>query len=864
MPSLRRASPPTLLLYGSSLAKPLLAALLLLFSSNGLSLFNSSLLGATENPPSSIDFNRDIQPIFAEHCLACHGPDTSEAGLDLSDRDSATRILESGSRAINATSPDDSELLRRVLSKDAATRMPPAEHPALSPESIELLQRWIAAGATYDTHWAFKPLLRPAQPIATLTESATHPIDGFVARELAKFSVNLSPEAPPEVLIKRVHLDLLGLLPSPEQSSAFIHAYHSASDLEKESLYRQLVDNCLASQHFGERWGRHWLDIARYADSDGYEKDRARPDAYLYRDWVIQSLNANMPFDQFTIEQIAGDLLPNATPSQRIATAFHRQTLTNTEGGVDQEEYRVAANFDRTDTIGTVWLGLTIGCAKCHTHKYDPITHREYFELFAFMNEGEELSEQLPIGLPESESILSELLQVESQLKIRYRELYSDEQQWEREQRERIESKENSTLSAEDLGLTKAVVNALKMYPEKRTNETRELLFQFFAEQDPEVKKLQDMQKEILQRTGVPVQSVRIFSKALAPRTTHRFERGDFLSPAEVVTTGIPRALSGPNDERSDIKDRLDLARWIVGPDNPLTARVVANQIWAKLFGQGIVRTIGDFGVRGDRPSHPELLDWLAVHFRDELRWDTKSFIRTIMLSRTYRQASVHREAMQSVDPTNQYLSRQNRLRLEGEIVRDVSLQAGGLLCEKIGGPSVFPPMPPELAKLSYANSFTWKDSEGADRYRRGMYTFFKRTIPHPTLMTFDCPDANATAVARTPSNTPLQALTLLNNDSFLEASQALAEDTCSLDATDEARLKEIFLRCLVRDPSSMEVSTLKQLLERARTFYRENESLSKELVGKRSSGATEPVELAAWTIVSRALLNLDEFITRE
>lgn len=845
------------------LARPV-TLLLLLFVYNGLFALNSGRLFATEPPSSSIDFNRDIRPIFAEHCLACHGPETSEAGLDLATRDSATRLLESGSLAINTTSPDESELLRRVLSMDAEIRMPPGEHPALDPRSIDLLRQWIAQGALYDTHWSFKPISRPSQQIAAFAESGTHPIDGFVTGELTKFHATLSPEAPPEALIKRVHLDLLGLLPSPEQASAFTLAYQSASDTKKELLYRELIDECLSSPHFGERWGRHWLDIARYADSDGYEKDRARPDAYVYRDWVIQALNANMPFDQFTIEQIAGDLLPNATPSQRIATAFHRQTLTNTEGGVDQEEFRVAANFDRTDTIGTVWLGLTIGCAKCHTHKYDPITHREYFQFFAFMNEGEEQSEPLPIGLPESSSILTELLRVESQLKNRYRELYEAEQEWERAQREKVEAKENASLSAEDLGLTKAVVNALKMYPEKRTNETRDLLFQFFVEQDPEAKRLQAEQKEILQQTGVPVQSVRVFSKAFTKRTTHRFERGDFLSPAEPVTTGIPRALSGPTHDSSQMKDRLDLARWIVSTDNPLTARVIANQIWSKLFGQGIVRTAGDFGVRGDRPSHPELLDWLAIHFRDDLHWNLKSFIKTIMLSHTYRQTSAHREAMNSIDPTNQYLSRQNRLRLEGEIVRDVSLQAGGLLCTKIGGPSVFPPMPPELAKLSYANSFTWKDSEGEDRYRRGMYTFFKRTIPHPTLMTFDCPDANGTAVSRTPSNTPLQALTLLNNDSFLEASQALSESTCSHAATDEARLNEMFLQCLMRSPSSMESSMLRQLLERARDFYQENESLAKELVGRRSSRATDTVELAAWTIVSRAIFNLDEFITRE
>lgn len=808
---------------------------------------------AQNTPQSTIDFNRDIQPILAEHCLKCHGPETSEAGLDLSRRVTATGLLESGVRAIVEGAPDQSELLRRVQASDADVRMPPPDHAPLKRIEVERLRRWIAEGASYDLHWAFKPLMDLSQLHSTASDSTVHPIDRFVERELATVNASLSPEADPHTLIKRVYLDLLGLLPNPEETSSFVDAYRSANSPEKEALYEQLVDRCLASAHFGERWGRHWLDLARFADSDGYEKDRTRPDAYVYRDWVINAWNQNMPFDQFSIEQLAGDLLPHASPQQRIATAFHRQTLTNTEGGVDQEEYRIAANFDRTDTLGTIWFGLTIGCAKCHTHKYDPITHREYFELFAYFNEGDEQSEELPINLSNNSPILPELWAVESQLKSRYGELFEAQQAWEREQRERVEADENKSLKPEDLQLSKEVFNALKMYPEKRTNETRELLFGFFTDRDDEVKRLKAIQKELLDRSGSPVMSIRVFAPSRSKRKTHRLERGDFLSPAERVDPGIPTALLDENSSKGALRDRLELAKWMMGPSNPLTPRVVANQIWLRLFGQGIVRTVGDFGVRGEGPSHPELLDWLATHFRDQLDWNTKAFIKSILLSRTYRQSSVHRVDMSALDPLNRLLSRQNRLRLEGEIVRDISLQASGLLSRKIGGQSVFPPMPPELAKLSYANNFTWKVSEGEDRYRRGMYTFFKRTIPHPTLMTFDCPDANAAAISRTPSNTPLQALTLLNNETFLEASVALAQNILRAQSSEDELLKWCFLRCLTHEPSSSERIELRGLLERARAIYHENPAWASELLSARPESEGPVAELASWSIVARA-----------
>jgi hypothetical protein len=1010
---------------------------------------------------SAVDFSRDIQPLLAEHCLQCHGPDKAEAGLDLTQRDRALGNLDSGLKAIVPGQPAASHLLERVRAEDPDLRMPPGDAKPLKADDVAKLEQWIREGAEFQMHWAFRSLTRPVVPGFPREPWVRNPIDAFILAQLRSRRVTPSAEATPAQLIRRLHLDLTGLLPSPEQVSAFEKASEvSAEDSSaRDRAYEQLVDQLLASPHYGERWGRHWLDLARYADSDGYEKDRPRPDAYVYRDWVIEAFNQNMPFDQFTIEQLAGDLLLNATPRQRIATAFNRQTLTNTEGGVDQEEYRVAAVFDRTDTLGSVWLGLTVGCAKCHTHKYDPIPHADYYRLFAFFNEADEQLEKLPIGVENEPALLSELLPRQQALQRRYRELADDEKRWEEEQRSALEGnrklplvvvdpplaikvasqaglvwetledgslvgkaiedpsatelaspsgdekagkipatdtytvtvsglpekftglrletipdrrlgrggaglssggnfvlthlsaaivdadgqirrelglqrpeadfeqtgfkaadvlnrKPNSkkgwavspklkeahwlqvrTLRPEslrpgeqlrvtieqsyggqhllgrfrfraltgdeaELHLPASIITALRMYPEKRTNETRDALFDHFVQQDPQVQELQRQIEDVLARYQAEVMPVRTLAAARQTRATHRFDRGDFLSPAEQVFPTTLSALPSPDQPAAN---RLDLAKWLVGPSNPLTPRVIANQFWSRLFGAGLVRSVGDFGVRGELPSHPELLDWLAHHYREELRWNTKEFLKTILMSSTYRQSSAHRPELQEADPLNLWLARQNRLRVEGELVRDLGLQVAGLLSPRIGGPSVFPPMPPELAKLSYANNFSWDESRGEDRYRRGMYTFFKRTIPHPTLMTFDCPDANLTCVNRSVSNTPLQALTLLNNESFLEASQALAKRIWKdrgLD--DQARLSLAIQICLTRAPNREELERLQNLLAHAREFYRDQPDESAAMVGEQAVAGLPNAELAAWIAAVRVLINLDEFITRE
>jgi len=992
-----------------------------------------------------VDFGREVKPILAERCIGCHGPDKAEGGLNLTDRKTVVAELDSGATAAVAGRPDKSEILRRVTSEDPSERMPPEGKP-LKPAEVALLRRWINEGAEFQSHWAYRPLAGGPAPAVKQKAFVRSPIDAYILARLEARGIAPSPEAEPSVLAKRLHFDLLGLLPTPAEVDRFVAAYRRSPD----KAYEALVDKLLASPHFGERWGRHWLDMARYADSDGYEKDRARPDAYVYRDWVINALNDDVPFDRFTIEQLAGDLLPAPTPNQQIATAFNRQTLTNEEGGVDQEEYRVNAVFDRTDTLGAVWLGLTVGCAKCHNHKYDAISQREYYQLFAFFNEADEVAKRVPVKAVDLDKLQEKVGPLNAALEARKRELAPLQQKWEEEQRAEIELKPSTPLKVEpltavdvrstsgarltadkdglyrvalaegqkappatdtyvvtteagvkaltgfridafpnaeqstkgvgrskdgtlvitnvraevvdaagkvlreiklqrpagdteqpsfkaadavtgtadkkkgwspagkvdeyhyldvrtfgpldfaagerlrvtidqlygeaktlarfrvraltgdakDLHLPAEIIAGLKMYPEKRVAALREKLFDFYASQDEQVRDLQQRIEATYQEFKTQLMPVRMVATSLRKRKTHRFDRGDFLSPAEEVRTGLlnvlPPALAEPENASQKLS-RLELARWLVGKQNPLTPRVVANQIWARLFGAGIVRSANDFGVRGDQPSHPELLDYLATHYRDDLNWSTKKFLKSILMSSTYRQSSTHRPELVEVDPLNTLLARQNRLRVEGEVVRDLALGAAGLLSAKIGGPSVFPPMPGDLAKLSYANNFSWADSKGEDRYRRGMYTFFKRTIPHPTLMTFDCPDANVTCVNRTVSNTPLQALALLNNESFVEASQALAKRLLELDdMNDAARLDRAMRICLARPAEADEIDRLDNLLDKARQYYKGNPEGAEELVGRFAIPSIPNHETAAWTATVRVLLNLDEFITRE
>jgi Protein of unknown function (DUF1553)/Protein of unknown function (DUF1549) len=556
----------------------------------------------------------------------------------------------------------------------------------------------------------------------------------------------------------------------------------------------------LASPHYGERWGRHWLDIARYADSDGYEKDTGRPFAWRYREWVIQSLNKDLPFDQFTREQLAGDLLPNASIEQKTATGFHRNTLTNKEGGADQEEFRVAAVVDRVNTTGTAWLGLTVGCCQCHDHKYDPISQCEYYQLFAFFNSDREVDLDAPLP--------GELEKVKEGTKVTQAERAK--------LKAAIEEAKEKNLSASEL-------------------VKRETALASFEKKQASVSKVPTL--------------------ALGkPRPTNVLIRGDFLRKGVEVKPGTPGVL--PKAKES--ANRLDLANWLVSKGNPLTPRVIANWAWGKFFGRGLVATPEDFGTQGQKPSHPELLDWLAIHFRDDLGWSLKKLHKTIVMSATYRQSSALRNELAERDPTNVLLARQSRLRLESEIVRDSALAVSGLLNRTVGGPSIRPPQPPGISELTYANSAKWAESKGPDRYKRGLYIWFQRTSPYPMLMTFDEPDSNVCTVRRERSNTALQALTVLNDVVFVEAAQAFAKRVLT-EAKGEAIAAHAFRSALGRNWTEREESAVLKLFAELRSLAKADSKLANFKIDGVSAE-----EAAAWVGVCRMLMNLDEFVTRE
>lgn len=1000
-----------------------------------------------------IDFKSDIAPIFAKHCYSCHGAEKREAGLRL-DQSAAALAGGDEGKVIIAGKSAESQLLQLISGADPDRIMPP-EGDRLSAAQVDLIRKWIDQGAKWpaeskvekNSHWSYQPIASPPLPTVKNPEWLRDGLDAFILAELDRRGIAPSPEADRTTQIRRLYLDLVGLLPPIEEVDAFVND-------ARPDAYEKLVDRLLASPHFGERWARHWLDMARYADSDGYEKDNARPDAYLWRDWVIGAINADMPFDQFTIEQLAGDLLPEASTSQKLATAFHRQTLTNTEGGTDQEQFRVEACFDRTETTGAVWLGLTVGCARCHSHKYDAISQREYYQLFSIFNNGDESTTTIAKSEPElrqyeRDQAAHERDLAELTLKlIAVQEEFAPEfAAWRQAQHERIaprlaqpikltpleemkvtsdggavwtaqadgsllassanpekatdtitgrtpaitidairldllpdpslggggpgrtphgnyvlsECRAEIATSADfadakpiefasakadfeqgsgqfaaahaidgksdtgwaiaphfgkphwialrlkepiataqpifvritlsqahglqhtigrfklslqtgvdpDLGVPLAIAKVLAIKEADRSDAQRkQLVAHFSAEHEKSKKLVADLAALKKRAPAKPELAARIFvQRAEKPRSTFVLKRGEFLEPIKELEVA-PGALATlpPLVSRDAGKpaDRLDFARWLVSPENPLTPRVTANHVWRMLFGQGLVRTPADFGVRGEPPTHPELLDWLARHFMEQ-GWSRKALVKQIVMSATYRQASRHRPELIETDPQNLLLSKQNRWRVEGEVLGDISLDAAGLFSPTIGGPSVFPPLPPGIADLSYAGNFKWTDSTGGDRYRRSMYTFFKRTAPHPNLTLFDCPDANLTCVERRASNTPLQALTSLNNATYTESAQAFSARILKSDAkTDEERVVMAFRICAARAPSAEEIKTLTDLLADSRAWYRSHPDSANAMIGSHATTTATPPEQAAWVATLRVLLNLDQFVTRE
>lgn len=821
----------------------------------------------TFGAPSPVDFARDIQPIFVQRCSGCHGAAQQMMGIRFDDRDSALKVIVPGDSAA-------SKLTERVSSTKKGFAMPPIGAP-LTQEEIANLKAWIDAGAKWPVSpkapgagpalWSLRRIERPGLPDVRDRAWVRNPIDSFVLARLESESIQPSPEADRRVLLRRLSLDLIGLPPTPEQIEAFL------AD-NRPDAYERAVDGLLASPHYGERWARHWLDLAHYADSDGYEKDRVRPWAWRYRQWVIDAFNREMPFDEFTIEQLAGDLLPGATVDQRVATGFLRNTLTNREAGVDRAEARFEQIVNRTDTVSTTWLGLTVGCAQCHSHKFDPISNKDYYSMYAFFENAKEQTIDAPLpgetgpylrALPSYRADRAEIL-------AEY-DINELEGQWESRLRDAYEH------PGKDLEWDFTLTSFRAMFDgerdiltgdrSKRPQREQDRLIGYFLENiGPEFSKdravtdsLKAARKELnALAAGLPVYSqapVMAFDPTIPPSRIHL--GGDYKNTGDVVEPNTPAVLPPLGSEKHD---RLALARWLVARSNPLTARVTVNRMWQELFGIGLVRTSEDFGTQGETPSHPELLDWLASEFMDH-GWSMKHMVWLMVTSAAYRQTSHTRKDLESNDPENRLLARQARLRLPAELIRDEALSASGLLNPAIGGRSVRPPQPAGVAELGYANSVKWVESKGEDRYRRGLYIHYQRTTPYPLLSNFDEPDSDTACSRRRRSDTPLQSLNLLNDPVFFEAAQALAVRVLN-EAPAPKRLDYAFELCLGRTPSARERERLMRYLDSETTAFSAD---------AKSAGRMEPVDVggaagerAAWVAISRVLLNLDEFITRE
>ena len=812
--------------------------------------------------------SRRVHSLLARRCFACHGPAEHKAGVALQTRKLALSKSEHGHLPVVPGDPGASELIRRVISTDDAERMPP-EGPPLSAVEVELLRTWIRNGAAYEKHWSLTAPVRPVPPPVHDTLRVQNPIDQFVQAKLQREGLQPSPEAGRAKLVRRLFIDLTGLLPPGDEIQELLNDTSVSS-------YAELVDRLLASAHFGERWGRHWLDLARYADSFGYERDDVRPNAWRYRDWVISSINRNQPFDDFILEQLAGDLFENPGREQLIATGLHRMNIKNNESGINKEDYRNRETVDRVNTTGTALLGLTIGCAQCHTHKYDPISQSEYYRLYAFFNNAGEKDIDIE-GTP------------------RERERYQLAKNAYEARKKRLESRKSlidsmrrhsspgawlkslddnqavSLLELFDISgkLIRAVCNASSATPPDPA--VREFWSSLEVRQDETRKAIRQLSVE--QRHLPKPYIMTLAESTKNRRPTHVLLRGDFKQQGETVTAGTPAVLN-PLSIRGEAGDRLDLAKWIVSRDNPLTARVAVNHIWMHLFGSGIVATPDDFGTQGAPPTHPGLLDWLAVEFM-ESGWDRRHLIRTIVLSATYRQdsavdpvssagPSTGRKTAAVIDPENRLLSRQSRFRVEAEVIRDLFLDAAGLLYPAIGGPTIHPELPPAVNDLGYKYRTRWLTSNRPQRYRRGLYIHFKRTNPYPSLILFDGPESNLCQAKRNRSNTPLQALATLNDPVFVECAQALGHRLALLPGSDESRLQSAGRMCLTRPFQPREVQALQQLLAAERAAYAAAPQAAAELAGNSAGGTVSDSEAAAWIAVSRTILNLDEFITRE
>ncbi len=767
----------------------------------------------------TVDFTEDIQPLLAENCFACHGPDAAH-------REGELRLDEEAAAKDHVIVPGDpaaSELMNRITTDDADLRMPPASSgKSLKPEQIRLIERWISEGAEWSQHWAFVAP-KPQQPPSAGLHWARTPVDHFVFQRMAEHGLTPSLEADRRTLLRRVYLDLIGLPPTPEDLDRFL------ADTSDDA-YEKVVDKLLADPHYGERVTIDWLDAARYADTNGYQNDFYRS-MWPWRDWVIKALNDNLPYDQFILQQMAGDMLENPTQDQLIATGFSRNHRMVTEGGSIEEEWAVENVVDRVETTSTTLLGLTMGCSRCHDHKYDPITQKEFYEFFAFFNNVDEKGVYI-----ETRGNVPPLIQVPTAENIA-----------------KLKEFDDSIADLEQL-LAKAQADATD--PKSDDAAIKDL-----------TQRLETARKE-RGDYDKSVQTTMIMRDRAEYRPTYLLRRGQYnlQDTSQELWPAIPGCL--PPMKADQPKNRLGLARWLIDRDNPLVARVAVNHVWKRLFGKGLF-SADNVGVQGTPPSHPLLLDWLAIHFVDS-GWDLKGLHKLIVMSATYRQKSDYTADLLANDPENRWLARGARFRLPAELIRDNALAVSGLLNPAIGGPSARPYQPAGLWEelAGGANDGPYKPDTGDGLYRRSLYTYRKRTVSHPTLSTFDAPSWEICQVKRGRTNTPLQSLALLNDVTYVEAARQLATRMIHTGGdTSESRITRGFRLALLREPTAEELAQLVGSFDEYSAYYEKEPAAASELIRIGDSAVAEDIpasHLAAMTAIASVLLNLDETMTRE
>ncbi|MGB8169757.1 MAG: DUF1553 domain-containing protein [Chthoniobacteraceae bacterium] len=826
------------------------------------------LVAALPAGAAELSFNRDIRPILSDNCFSCHGPDKRARKGDrrLDTPEGATAEVE-GVRAIVPGDLAKSDLVARIESHDADEVMPPPKsEKKLKPEQIALLKKWIEQGAKYEPHWAFIPPQRSAVP-EVAGKKVKNSIDAFILTRLEKEGLKPAPEAERATLIRRATFDLTGLPPTPAEVDVFL------ADTEPDA-YERLIDRLLASPRYGEKMAVQWLDLSRYADTHGYHLDSGR-DMWKWREWVISAFNRNQRFDDFVLWQTAGDLLPNATVEQKLATGFARNSMINFEGGAIAEEYLAAYVKDRTNTFATAFLGLTLACCECHDHKFDPVTQKEYYQMYSYFNavpekglDGREgnAAPVLSLATPEQNARLAEL---------RKKVEAADKALAELTQKEKTGQAEWEQATLANPGAQTALAAILAKPAGERAEKEKTAVSKRFNEViTAKLREPTDALAQLkadLKAEEAKVPTVMVMEQMATPRETHVLVRGQYDQPGDVVQPGTPASL--PALPKDAPPNRLGLARWVIDPQHPLMARVTVNRFWKNIMGTGIVKTLNDFGSQGEWPSHPELLDWLATEFTGS-GWDVKHLVKMIVTSSAYRQSAKVSPELKERDPYNRLYARGPRFRLGAEEIRDTALAVSGLLNPKIGGPSVSPYQPEglweELSSRGDSKKWTaqfYEQSHGEDLYRRSMYTFWKRTCPPPQLQTFDAPDRETCTVNRERTNTPLQALVLLNDPTYVEASRTLAERMMTQGgATPAERVRFAFRLATARNASDKEVAMLVELFEKQKSRFAPQREEALKLLGNGEHPRNEkldPIELAAWTNVASTILNLDETVTK-